>query len=67
MISCPKLKAVNSLLEHTSEDPCSIDVYPKVAFDTLPTKIASNIDYHLEILPHFKLLVILNLVFGMHR
>ena len=39
----------------------------KVAFGTLPIKITSNVDYHLERLPPFKLLVMLNAVFGMHR
>ena len=34
---------------------------------TLPIKITNNINYHLEILPHFKLLIILNAVFSMHR
>ena len=40
--------------------------YSLVAFDTLPIKIASNVDYHLERLSPFKLLIILNAVFGMH-
>ena len=39
----------------------------KVAFGTLPIKIISNVDYHLERLPPFKLLVMLNAVFGMYR
>ena len=42
-------------------------VYYKVAFGTLPIKIASNVDYYLERLPHFKLLIMLNVIFGMHR
>ena len=39
----------------------------EVAFGTLPIKITSNVDYHLERLPPFKLLVMLNAVFGMHK
>ena len=36
-------------------------------FGTLLIKIANNVDYHLERLSPFKLLVLLNTVFGMHR
>ena len=38
-----------------------------VAFGILPTKITSNIDYHLERLPLFKLLVMLNVVFDIYK
>ena len=41
--------------------------FSMVAFGILSTKIASNIYYHLERLSHFKLLIMLNTVFGMHR
>ena len=40
---------------------------PQVAFSTLSIKIASNGDYYLERLPPFKLLIMLNVVFDMHR
>ena len=33
--------------------------FTKVSFSTLPNKITSNLDYHLEILPLFKLLIML--------
>ena len=41
--------------------------HSKVAFGTLSIKIASNVDYHLKRLPPFKLLVMLNVVFGIHK
>ena len=39
----------------------------KIAFGILPTKIVSNVDYHLEKLLPFKLLIILNAVFDIYR
>ena len=42
-------------------------VRTKVAFGTLPINIVGNVDYHLKRLPPFKLLTMLNVVFGMHR
>ena len=49
-------------------DKCSLLVPNfKVVFDILSIKIISNIDYHLERLSPFKLLVILNVVFGIYK